>query len=98
MHPLLVGRNARWPRIVALYVHEAPHGLGDDIGTGIGTVGSTETERCQGGPDQAWEVSGEPVQVHPTGGPGRHTVCAHHDVSLPGQSTKAFLVLRLMHI
>ena len=34
----------------------------------------------------------------PTTGPGRHTLGAHHDISLPGQGTKAFLVLRLMHI
>src|SRR4029453_11024329 len=98
MHPLLVGRDARWSRIVALDVHEAPHGLSDDVVANICTVGSTETERRQGSPDQAWEVGGEPLQVYPTGSPGRHTLCAHHDVSLPGQSTKAFLVLWLMHI
>jgi hypothetical protein len=95
---LLVGRNARWSRIVALDVHETSHGLGDDVVTHICTVGSTEAERRQGGPDQAWEIGGEPVQVYPTAGPGRYTLGAHHDVSLPGQGTKAFLVLRLMRI
>src|SRR5262245_13271851 len=98
MHPLLIGRDARWSRIVALDVHEAPHGLSDDVVADIGTVGSTETERRQGSPDQAWEVDGEPVQVYPTGAPGRYTLSAHYDVSPPGQGTKAFLALRLMHI
>src|SRR5215510_13415613 len=51
MHPLLVGGNARWLRIVALDIHEASHGLGDDVVTDIGTVGSTEAERRQGSPD-----------------------------------------------
>src|SRR5215813_9203955 len=64
MHPLLVGRDARWSRIVALDVHEPPHGLSDDVVANIGTVGSTKTERRQGSPNQAWEVGGEPVQVY----------------------------------
>src|SRR5262245_40640866 len=96
MQSLLVGRDARRPRIIALDVHEAPHGFDDDVGAGIGTIGATETKGRQGSPDQVWKVSGKPFEVHPACRPGRYALCAYYDIRLRGQGTKALLVLRLV--